>query len=66
MGGKINYIQFTVTQRGQTQIKKKQGQIKKKPCTCFFPQRLNKNWETVRRANLHVHNMKVSGDDTLS
>ena len=29
MGGKINHIQFTVTQRGQTQIKKKQGQMKK-------------------------------------
>lgn len=30
MGGKINHIQFTVTQRGQTQIKKKTGTNEKR------------------------------------
>lgn len=65
MGGKINYIQFTVTQRGQTQIKKT-GTNKKETLYMLLSTEVNKNWETVSRANLHVHNMKVSGGNTLS
>lgn len=46
MGGKINYIQFTVTQRGQTQIKKT-GTNKKETLYMLLSTEVNKNWKLL-------------------